>query len=112
MIEHIIKYWVNWAMGLIALGMITLWRKMRKDRQDQDATQEAIQNGVKALLRDRIIQMYSICKSKGFCSIQEREALESLYSAYHDGLHGNGTITDIHDAMRRMPTEKERKEAQ
>ena len=94
MIEHIIKYWVNWAMGLIALGMLTLWRKVRKDKQDQDATQQAIQDGVKALLRDRIIQMYGICKSKGYCTIQEREALESLYTAYHVGLHGNGTSQD------------------
>ncbi len=112
MIEHIIKYWVNWAMGLIALGMLTLWRKVRKDKQDQDATQQAIQDGVKALLRDRIIQMYGICKSKGYCSIQEREALESLYTAYHVGLHGNGTVTDVYNAMRAMPTERERKESQ
>lgn len=112
MIEHIIKYWVNWAMGLIALGMLTLWRKVRKDKQDQDATQQAIQDGVKALLRDRIIQMYGICKSKGCCSIQEREALESLYTAYHVGLHGNGTVTDVYNAMRAMPTERERKESQ
>lgn len=112
MIEHIIKYWVNWAMGIIALGMLTLWRKVRKDKQDQDATQQAIQDGVKALLRDRIIQMYGICKSKGYCSIQEREALESLYTAYHVGLHGNGTVTDVYNAMRAMPTERERKESQ
>lgn len=112
MIEHIIKYWVNWAMGLIALGMLTLWRKVRKDKQDQDATQQAIQDGVKALLRDRIIQMYGICKSKGYCTIQEREALESLYTAYHVGLHGNGTVTDVYNAVRAMPTERERKETQ
>lgn len=110
MLDFIIKYWVSWALGLVTTALVYLWRQFQKEKKAQEATQEAIQNGVKALLRDRIIQMYGICKSKGYCSIQEREALESLWNAYHHGLHGNGTVTDIYNAMRAMPTERERKE--
>ena len=105
-LEWIVKHWVTWAMGLLTAGITYLWRQAQRSKN----TQKAIQDGVKALLRDRILQMYSICKSKGYCSIQDREGLESLYNAYHDGLHGNGTISDIYAAMRAMPREKERKD--
>lgn len=106
MIDYITKYWVGWALGLITTGIAYLWRQAQKERK----ARQAIQEGVRALLRDRIIQMYGICKSKEFCSLPEREALDSLYKAYHDGLGGNGTVTDVFTAMRKMPTEKERKE--
>lgn len=105
-IEWIAKYWANWVLGLLAAGIAFLWRQAQKQRK----ANQAVQDGVKALLRDRILQMYTICKAKGYCSIQEREGLESLYTAYHDGLHGNGTITDIYTSMRAMPREKERKD--
>lgn len=105
-IDAIIKYWVGWAMGLLAAGIAYLWRQAQRSKK----TQQAIQDGVKALLRDRILQMYTICKSKGYCSIQDRQSLESLYVAYHDGLHGNGTVSDVYNSMRAMPREKERKE--
>lgn len=109
MIDYIVKYWVSWALGLLAAGIAFLWRQTQRERR----AQRAIRDGLKALLRDRIIQMYGICKSKGYCSIPEREALESLYTAYHDGLEGNGTVTDVYNAMRAMPTERhERKETQ
>lgn len=101
-LDHIIKYWVGWAMGLLAALIAYLWQQAQRERR----TQKAIQDGVKALLRDRIIQMYSICKSKGYCTLQERESLQSLYTAYHDGLQGNSTVTDVYNAMRGMPTEK------
>lgn len=107
-LDTIIKYWVAWAMGLLAAGLTFLWRQSQREKK----AQRALRDGVKALLRDRIIQMFGICKSKGYCSLQEREALESLYQAYHDGLSGNGTVTDVYNAMRSMPTERERKETQ
>lgn len=105
MLDYITKYWLGWAFGLVAAGISYLWKQAQKDRK----ARQALQDGVKALLKDRIIQMYSICKSKGFCTLQDREGLESLYKSYHDGLHGNGTVTDVYNAVRAMPTEKERK---
>lgn len=108
-LDYIIKYWVGWAMGLLAAGITYLWRQSRRQRK----TDRAIEHGLKALLRDRIIQMYGVCKSKGFCSLQERESLESLYQAYHEGLLGNGTVTDVYNSIRTMPRERaERKETQ
>lgn len=100
--DAIIKYWVTWAMGLLAAGIVYLWKQGQKAK----CMQKAIQDGVRALLRDRIIQMYMICKSKGYCTLQERENLEILYVTYHAGLNGNGTVTDIYNNMREMPQER------
>ena len=106
-IEWIVKYWVTWSMGLLAAGITYLWRQAKKQKD----AQKAIQDGVSALLRDRIIQMHMICKSKGFCSVQERESLEIMYTAYHVGLKKNGTLTGIYNSTLSMPYEKaERKE--
>lgn len=104
-LDTIIKYWLAWAMGIIAGWIAYLWKQNQKTKK----TQQAIQDGVKALLSDRILQMHSICKSKGFCSVQDRVSLESLHTAYHDGLHGNGTITDAYNKTKDLPYEKERR---
>lgn len=104
--EFAAKHWLTVLFGGVSAAVAALWRQGQKQKK----TQQAIQDGVKALLRDRILQMYAICKSKGYCSLQDRESLESMYAAYHGGLQGNGTVSGVFNTMMSMPYEKERKD--
>lgn len=64
----------------------------------------ALFNGVRALLRDRIIQAYNYYLSKGCCPIYALENVERMYQAYHT-LHGNGTVTKLVERLKQLPTD-------
>lgn len=101
-IDTIVKYWVQFAMGALVGAFAMLWRRVKKDR----AEQKAIKNGMQALLRDRIIQAYNHYLREGACPIYARQNVLALYDAYH-ALGGNGTVTDLIHKLQNMPTESQ-----
>ena len=63
---------------------------------------EALEEGVQAILRDRIIQLYSYCEKKHSVAIYESQNMEHMYNAYH-GLGGNGLVTSLHKKFLEFP---------
>ncbi len=102
--EFIVKYWVEALFGLVLAFLGWLYRKLAKRVKETRVKQTAIEEGMQALLRDRIIQAYNHYTDKGFCPIYGMENVESLYNAYHT-LGGNGAITNIYNKLKQLPTE-------
>lgn len=67
-----------------------------------------VENGLQALLRDRIIQSYNHYIDKGNCPIYALENVNKMYDEYH-ALGGNGTVTKLVNELRELPTHKEEK---
>ena len=65
---------------------------------------KATQNGVKALLRDRIIEAYNRAKDRGCAPIYERESFMDMVEQYYI-LGGNGVVKDLVDKYLQLPTE-------
>lgn len=101
--DFIYKYWIEFAFGsaITALGMA--YKKLRKKL----AKQAALELGIQALLRDRIIQIHNYYLDKGFCPIYARENISALYQSYHE-LGGNGTVTDLIERLMDLPTEPQK----
>lgn len=59
-----------------------------------------VREGMKAMLRSDIEKMYYNNLGEKKLKEYERKNLDSLYQAYHDGLHGNSFCTDIYNEMR------------
>lgn len=93
MAEWVIKYWMAWAFGLViaAGGCLCRWFKRRRN----------IELGLRALLRDRMCQIYDNCTDKGFCPRYTKESIEEMYAQYH-ALGGNGYITEIYGELMKM----------
>lgn len=102
--DWVIKHWVEWAFGLISLGLTAAYRHLNQRVKADRAKNDAISDGVKALLRDRIIQLHNHYLDKGYCPIYAKDNIEDMYEAYH-GLGGNGTTTGLMDSIRKMQTE-------
>ena len=100
--EFILKYWLEVifaaVVGLLSIGYQRLSKKLKKSREDQ----EAVKNGIRVLLRDRIIQAYNCYTEKGYIPIYALENVEAMYQEYHS-LGGNGTITGLVEELRRLP---------
>ena len=66
------------------------------------AREQAINQSLRALCRDRILQGYRYYRQHGGVSAQDLESMNKLYNAYHS-LGGNGTITTIYDKICALP---------
>ena len=70
---------------ILTAGLAALWRYALA----QHKRQKALETGVQALLRDRIIQSCDYYQKKQSISVHGRENIQSMYAAYH-ALGGNG----------------------
>ena len=99
--EFICKYWLEVAFGLITTGIGIVLRRISKKLEAERQRNEAIENGVKDILRIQILDTYDRCKSDGVISVARKDAIDSAYRSYH-ALGGNGTITQVHNEIMQM----------
>ena len=74
----------------------------------QHAQNIAVRAGLRAILRDRLLQAYHECAHRGFAEPDERQNFENLYVQYH-ALGGNGVMNDVRKKFFALPMEKEEK---
>ena len=66
---------------------------------------DKLEFGVQALLRDRMLQMFSYYKEKGKkVPLRERESFEIMFEAYTDN-HGNSFMPDVRQEFMELPHE-------
>ena len=103
-ISFILSNWVEWLFLIITAIIARGYRVVAKRQKLQEIKDNAICEGVQALLRDRIINTYNRAIDKGFCPIYEKESLKRLYTAYHN-LGGNDVATELYHKTLEMQTE-------
>ena len=98
----------------IATGIISfLFHKLKKreelrgidEKKRADAIflrEQATNQALRALCRDRILQGYRYYRQQGGVSTADLESMTKLYDAYH-ALGGNGTITAVYDKICALP---------
>ena len=98
--DFIIKYWVEAVFG----GLITILVGALRVMYGKIKRLELVENGMKALLRDRIIHSYNHHMEKGFCPIYALESIIYMYNQYHE-LGGNGTVTKLIEELKKLPVQ-------
>ena len=105
----------QWFSLLGVQGIITLvlsWVISKKlntaDAKAEQAKREtaAIAEGVKALLRDRLLQGYKHYIEKGYADMDDRSNMENVWRQYH-ALGGNGDMNDLRRTFRHLPMAKD-----
>jgi hypothetical protein len=107
--EWFIQYWVEVLFSAIVGTFAATIKRQASKIKNQEAEQQAIKLGIQALLRDRIVQCYNHYMEKGFCPIYAMDNIDALYTQYH-ALGGNGTVTELVDRLKNMPTEIKKRE--
>lgn len=90
---------------------ITLKKKEKRREREEQLRQEeerlrkeeaeAICEGMQAILRDRIIQMYSHCEATQRVPLYAMENMSHMYHAYHT-LGGNGAISALFEKFKKL----------
>lgn len=101
--EEITKYWVLWVCGILAAGLTALWRWAWKKFKAQRKREDAMEEGIRAILHDRLFQAHRYYMDRGFCTLEEKRNVEYLYKPYA-ALGGNGTGETIYEDVMAMQT--------
>lgn len=88
----------------VALSMAVgfLWNKAKGLQENREKTKD----GVRALLKDRLISIHACAVKRNAITYTELERASTMYEAYH-GLGGNGTGTAIMEELRRLHIQKD-----
>ena len=98
MIDQIGTAIVMFLLGSVLTYFSTRWSKTLKKINK-------LEYGVQALLRDRMLQMYSYYREKGKpVPLREVESFEAMYSAYTEN-EGNSFMLDVRKEFMELPHE-------
>lgn len=100
--EWLVKYWLEVLFGLVTAGVGIALRRISKALQKEKLRNQAIEDGVRDILRMQILDTYERCIQAGKISVSRKDAIDSAYKSYH-ALGGNGTITQVHNEIMEMP---------
>lgn len=101
MVEFVVKYWLECLFGVVTAALTWGYKRLAKRVREQ----EAIKEGVLAILHDRLFQAGRYHILQGYISLEELKNVEYLYRSYH-ALGGNGTGTEIWERIKDLPLKK------
>ncbi len=92
----------------IVLGLMkALHKYCRTHFAITQSENEALKNGMQALLRDRLLRNYREFVERGHAYPNEKENWKLLYDQYH-ALGGNGIVSSIYEKVLDIPEYKEK----
>ena len=95
------EWWVKWAFGLLGGAIVAAFRYLRKKQKEQEARQKALEDGMVAILRDRIVQAYYHYHGRGSITLHGLENVKGMYAAYK-ALGGNGIVDKLYAELLAM----------
>lgn len=98
-------HWLEWLFTAVLAILSWLFKLMRDQLKQEQVKNEAIAEGVQALLRESIVTSYNKHLDRGFCPIYAKESIKKVYKAYHN-LGGNDVATSLYHKVLEMPEEK------
>jgi len=107
--EWISKYWIEWVFGLLIAVLTWVVKRTTTRVKNEQAQNEAMRDGMRALLMRQIQQDCEAVIAAGTASVETKTSIEQMYQAYHR-LGGNGIITNLRDQMMCLPTQTTKKE--
>ena len=109
LLETIREYWSMVSLAITTLAIPGVGYAYRKYKE-AEKRQRAIEQGMRALLKDRIVQAYSHFVGKGNVTIQGLDAVENIYREYLS-LGGSGAVTKLVEDLRELEVRDERIDA-
>lgn len=95
------------SVATLILGYITAKLRQREQQHKRDSEKWcAMEQGLMALLRDRIYEIYVRAKDNGYKTRIESRNMESIYTAY-EKMGGNGTAHSVYEKFLDLPIEGE-----
>lgn len=102
--EMAAEWWIKWGFGIMGGGILGGLKYLRGRQRKTEARQRALEEGMVAILRDRIIWAYYHYHDRGSITLQGLENVKGMYAAYK-ALGGNGIVDKLEDDMLELEVE-------
>lgn len=81
--DFVLKYWLEFIFGLIVAGLSAAYAHLAKKLKAERMKNQAIENGLRGILRIQILDTYDRCVADGNrISISRKDAVVSIYQSY------------------------------
>lgn len=103
--DIIIKYWIEFILGLITTGLGVAFKSLAKkykanhDKVNKNAEDVSkIKQAIVAILATSITTSYDKCMEKNYCSVNMLRSITTEYNFYME-FGGDGTITTLYNEI-------------
>lgn len=81
--DFILKYWIEFVFGMIVAGLSAAYAHLAKKLKAERMKNQAIENGLRGILRIQILDTYDRCVADGNrISVSRKDAVVSIYQSY------------------------------
>lgn len=81
--DFVVKYWLEFVFGLIVTGLSAAYAHLAKKLKAERMKNQAIENGLRGILRIQILDTYDRCLADGGrISVSRKDAVVSIYQSY------------------------------
>ena len=107
MLDFVLKYWLEVVFGLIVAGLSAAYGRLEKKFKAEKAKNQAIESGLRGILRIQILDTYDRCiAAGGKISVSRKDAIVSIYQSYCAlGDHVDDTIKQLYTDIVHMTIE-------
>lgn len=95
------EWWLKWVLGLMGSAVLAGFRCLHKKQKTSEKRQQALENGMVAMLRDRIVQAYYHYHARNTVTLHGLENIKGMYAAYKT-LGGNGIVDKLVEDLLEM----------
>ena len=102
--DFVLKYWLEFVFGLIVAGLSAAYAHLAKKLKAERMKNQAIENGLRGILRIQILDTYDRCVADGNrISVSRKDAVVSIYQSYCAlGVSVDDTIKQLYEEIVHM----------
>lgn len=101
----ITEYWIEWVFGVIAALLLGMYRSLAAKVKKQREANNAILNGVVAILQRDIMADCEDCIAQNLCPVTRKSAIWKMYQCY-DVLQEDAVLKNLVNRTMDLPTSK------
>lgn len=103
LLEFLKQYWIELIFGIFTAFLGFCYKSLKAELIKRVKEQDAVKEGVVALLRQALYDSYNKWSERGYCPIYAMEVSTRIYEQYHT-LGGNDVGTELYERLKELPT--------
>ena len=94
---------LSFIIGILSSRIKKIKKAAEENEKRRELEWNAIKETCKETLRSTLKEDYEFYTAQGWCSVEDKEEVNNVYTLYHKGLHGNGRGTRYYSGIISLP---------
>ena len=94
---------LSFIIGILSSKIKKIKTASEENEKKRELEWNAIKETCKETLRSTLKEDYEFYTAQGWCSVEDKDEVNNVYTLYHKGLHGNGRGTRYYSGIISLP---------